>query len=43
MLGKVSNDLRFYDICNQHELISGCVTGKISQVLTSLIFMGESQ
>ena len=29
----------FYGICNQHELTSGCVTGKISQVLTSPIFM----
>jgi len=28
----------FYGICNQHELISGCVTGKISQVLKGVVF-----
>jgi hypothetical protein len=27
----------FYDICNQHELISGCAAGNKAQVFTSPI------
>ena len=32
-----------YDICNYQESDSGCAFGKITQVLTSLIFMRLSQ
>jgi len=33
----------FYGICNEQESDATCVYGKISQVLTSPVFMGYSQ
>jgi hypothetical protein len=34
----VTLPFHFYDICNQHEFISGCAYGKKCQVLNPSIF-----